>query len=229
VKGGINLRFFFGSPRYSEDLGLDVADVPVDRLKETVMKVLGADAFSDTLFGYGVREVRPPDLISAKQTETTQRFKVHLLTAAGDDLFSKVEISRRGLRGGAFVELVPDALLRGYRMAPLWVPHYGPAAAAAQKLEALAGRAAVQARDIFDLHILLSRTDAAARDGLELGPGVVRKAKDRLFEVEFDAFRDTVLSYFSIEDRKAYDRPEAWDDLRLRVAAFLDGLGARHG
>jgi predicted nucleotidyltransferase component of viral defense system len=229
VKGGVNLRFFFGSPRYSEDMDLDVAAVPVARLRETVMKVLGAEGLSDALISYGVREVRPPDLLSAKQTETTQRFKVHLLTSAGDDLFTKIEVSRRGLRGGVVVEIVPDAVLRGYRMAPLWVPHYGPAAAFAQKLDALAGRTAVQARDIFDLHILLSRIDAAARDALDLKPGIVRKAKDRLFEVEFEAFRDTVLSYFSLEDRAAYDRPEAWDDLRLRVAASLDKLGERRG
>ncbi|MCJ7586987.1 MAG: nucleotidyl transferase AbiEii/AbiGii toxin family protein [Candidatus Aminicenantes bacterium] len=228
VKGGVNLRLFFGSVRYSEDLDLDVAAVPVDRLKDTVLTVLRARAFADTLAAYGIREVRPPDLIRAKQTETTQRFKVHLLTAAREDLFTKIEISRRGLRSGALVELVPDAVLRGYRMAPLWIPHYGLVAAIAQKAEALAGRAAVQARDIFDLHILISSAEAPPSPAVAPGRGVLRKARERLFEVEFGVFRDTVLSYLLPEDRAAYDRPEAWDALRLRVAEFLERPGEPH-
>ncbi|OGD13998.1 MAG: hypothetical protein A2V76_07865 [Candidatus Aminicenantes bacterium RBG_16_63_14] len=34
LKGGCNLRFFFKSPRYSDDMDLDVQGVPVDALRE---------------------------------------------------------------------------------------------------------------------------------------------------------------------------------------------------
>ena len=34
LKGGVNLRFFFGSPRYSEDMDLDVQGIPVHALRE---------------------------------------------------------------------------------------------------------------------------------------------------------------------------------------------------
>jgi len=29
LKGGANLRFFFGSPRYSEDMDIDAREIPV--------------------------------------------------------------------------------------------------------------------------------------------------------------------------------------------------------
>ena len=34
LKGGVNLRFFFNSPRYSEDMDLDVLAGGVSRLKK---------------------------------------------------------------------------------------------------------------------------------------------------------------------------------------------------
>lgn len=45
--------------------------------------------------------------------------------------------------------------------------------------------------------------------------------------MNFAVFRDTVLSYLSIDDRAHYDRPEVWDDIKLRVARYLEGLGER--
>jgi len=45
-------------------------------------------------------------------------------------------------------------------MTPISVNHYSRTAALRQKIEALGGRAAVQARDVFDLHTL-------AADGVE--------------------------------------------------------------
>jgi len=229
VKGGVNMRLFFGSIRYSEDLDLDVTGLDVEQLKNTVMTVLRSRVFADSLGTYGIREIRPPDVLRAKQTETTQRFKIHLLTAAGEDLLTKVEFSRRGFRGSVVVDLVPDTVLLAYRMTPLWVPHYDLISTILQKVEALASRVAVQARDIFDLHILISRAGPSGPEAMIPRPSVYRKARERIFEVGFDIFRDTVLSYLSLEDRKAYDRPEAWDDIRLRVAGFLETSEGRHG
>ena len=238
LKGGVNMRLFFGSPRFSEDMDLDISGPSVAQLKNLVMTSLGSRAFLDPLASYGIKTVRPPDLLKAKQTETTQRFKMHILTAAGEDLFTKVEFSRRGRSfppGTVGVDLVPDALLRPYRMTPLWVPHYDTASMTLQKINALASRAAVQARDIFDLHILISAPGAPAPATHPEIPAldapdstVIRKAKDRVYDVGFEMFRDTVLSYLSPEDRVAYDRPEAWDDIRLRVAGFIEAQGGRH-
>lgn len=44
IKGGCNLRFFFGSVRYSEDLDLDVSErVPVHALKDRMSRILMPD------------------------------------------------------------------------------------------------------------------------------------------------------------------------------------------
>jgi hypothetical protein len=228
VKGGVNIRLFYNSLRYSEDLDLDVAGLPVDRLKSVVMSLLRSRALLDSLGSYGIRDVRPPDMASAKQTETTQRFKVHLLTSAGEDLFTKVEFSRRGFRGKVIVEIVPDTVLRPYHMTPLWVPHYDIVSTIVQKIEALASRVTVQARDIFDLHILISQAGSGRGEAVPAAAALSSRARERVYEVGFDVFRDTVLSYLSPEDRKMFDRPEAWDDIRLRVADFLAVPGGNH-
>ena len=44
IKGGCNLRFFFESVRYSEDIDLDVAELPRYALKEKINKVLKSSA-----------------------------------------------------------------------------------------------------------------------------------------------------------------------------------------
>ena len=166
LKGGVNLRLFFKSIRYSEDMDIDVQRVRVEKIRKTVMDILGSKGFSDSLKLFGIEKVVLPDMAKAKQTQTTQRFKVHLLTSAGEDLFTKIEFSRRGLKGAMVVEPVSAQILRKYKMAPLLVPHYSAASAVAQKIHALAQRTVVQARDIFDLiAVLISQrpTDIAQR------------------------------------------------------------------
>jgi hypothetical protein len=63
VKEGCNLRFFFESVRYSEDIDLDVAGLPVHALKERVSAVLSGPALSLTLRSRGIvaRRLRDPD------------------------------------------------------------------------------------------------------------------------------------------------------------------------
>ena len=227
VKGGANLRFFFGSIRYSEDIDLDVTGVGVAALKDTVMRILEAPSFQEVLEPYGIERLGRPDMTKAKQTETTQRFKVHLLTAAGEDLFSKVEFSRRGFRGRTETGFVSEAILRGYQMPPLISPHYDLDSAVAHKIEALATRSETQARDIFDLHFLGARQPGRAGTGQD-AKGLLGKASERLFEVDFAVFRDTVLAYLASEDRAAYDSAGVWDEVKLKVARFLEERGGAH-
>ena len=227
VKGGANLRFFFGSIRYSEDIDLDVTDVGVSALKDTVMRILEAPSFQDALKPYGIERLGLPDMTKAKQTETTQRFKVHLLTAAGEDLFSKVEFSRRGLRGRMETGFVSEAILRGYQMAPLLAPHYDLDSAIGQKIEALATRSETQARDIFDLHLLSARHARGVGMGRE-AKDLLGKASERVFEVDFAVFQDTVLAYLAYEDRAAYDSAGVWDEIKRKVARFLEERGGVH-
>ena len=223
LKGGVNLRFFFKSIRYSEDMDIDIIGARVDKVKKTVMDILSVRGFSDSLKSFGIEKVVPPDITKAKQTETTQRFKIHLLTSAGEDLFTKIEFSRRGMKGTALVEQVAASVLRSYKMAPLLVAHYGAGSAVIQKIHALAQRSVLQARDIFDLFWLSSQCEGTAL-GEHVSKTVLKTADDNIFQVGFTQFRDTVVDYLGDEDKKAYSSPEVWDEITLKTAHFLEEM-----
>ncbi len=227
LKGGVNLRFFFNSFRYSEDMDLDASGIKVDTLKETVMKILKARPFQESLRPFGIEKITAPDMLKAKQTETTPRFKIHLFTAAGEDLFTKVEFSRRGFKGEMTVQPVSNTVLRSYKLSPLVCPHYGVETAVFQKIEALASRSVVQARDVFDIYILIPQVIAseAKQSKTPLSESTLKKAKENAIEISFEQFRDTVVSYLAPEDRAVYDKPAAWDDIKLKASEFIDKIG----
>ena len=50
----------------------------------------------------------------------------------------------------------------------------------------------------------------------------LKKAYERVFEVEFEQFRDTVVSYLSVEDQPVYDNPQTWEEIRLKAAHFIE-------
>lgn len=223
LKGGVNLRFFFQSPRYSEDMDLDVKTASVESVRENVLRTL--DALSIPMKVYGVSQILAPTMKSAKQTETTQRFKIHLHTFSGLGLFTKVEFSRRGMTEGYKFGKVDDALLRTYRLASVLVQHYGAEAAFEQKVRALAGRVEVQSRDVFDLYRLLSflppswlfPVDAATRE----------QAAQRTMEISFIEYREAVVAYLSEGDQKIYGLEEVWREMQGSIVkALMDG-GAR--
>lgn len=224
LKGGVNLRFFFNSIRYSEDMDLDALGISRSALMDSVMKMLQAPSFHISLRTFGIERLIPPDMTKAKQTETTQRFKIHLITLSGEDLFTKVEFSRRGVKGTILNEAVSDNVLRPYKLAPLIAPHYDIYAAVNQKIEALAGRAVTQARDIFDLFCLSPQYQYKEGRKLEMPAAKLKHACERVFEIDFERFRDTVVEYLSAEDRKAYDNGAAWDEVKLKTANFMEGL-----
>lgn len=231
LKGGANLRFFFGSFRYSEDMDLDISGVRVGDLKEIVMKILQAPSFCDALKPLGIERIVPPDISKAKQTETTQRFKIHLITPDGEDLFTKIEFSRRGFSGEITVQAVSTAILRAYKMPPLLAPHYEIQAAIAQKIGALAMRNITQARDIFDLYVLMSQYDDN-RQKIKMPRGLnvnkLSKAQENIFGIGFEQFRDTVLSYLTPQDMASYNMPSAWDEVKLKVSNFIDDLKKKY-
>ncbi|HEY45442.1 MAG TPA: nucleotidyl transferase AbiEii/AbiGii toxin family protein [Anaerolineae bacterium] len=223
LKGGTNLRFFFGSIRYSEDMDIDVSGVAVHVLREKVMKVLESSGLVDTLKTFGIENLRLPDMTRAKQTETVQRFKIGLLTSAGEDLATKIEFSRRGLDEGIRAETVSADVLAIYRMPPIIIPHYVARSATLQKVRALFSRAKPQARDIFDLYLLSSQPEVLEADlGQEIGPQAVRRAREVVYSLEYREYRDTVVSFLRDEDRAVFESPQIWDEIRLRVLAMLE-------
>lgn len=223
LKGGANLRFFFGSIRYSEDMDIDISGVAVHTLKEKVISILGSSGLLDTLRTSGIEDLQLPDMTRAKQTETVQRFKIGLLTTAGEDLATRVEFSRRGLDGGIRAEPISPEVLASYRLAPMIIPHYVAQTAAMQKLRAISYRTKPQARDIFDLYLLSSQPDVQTtnlRQGLT--DKDLRRARATIYSVRYEQYRDTVVNFLAAEDKAAYDSARIWDEIRLRALAMTE-------
>lgn len=224
LKGGVNLRFFFNSFRYSEDMDLDAQWTKVERLKEILMKILQSISFQNSLKPFGIEKLIPPDISKAKQTETTQRFKIHLITFAGEDLFTKVEFSRRGYTGEVVVQPASELILRSYKLPPLLIPHYDISSAITQKIVAIATRSVIQARDIFDLYILSSQYTPHTTGEIKIGNARLTKAYENVFGISFEQFRDTVISYLSSEEQATYNSLSLWDEIKLKVTNFIDEL-----
>jgi len=230
LKGGVNMRFFFGSIRYSEDMDLDLTQIRVDVIQDIVMQILKSQNFVDNLIPYSIQSISVPDIGKAKQTETTQRFKIHLITFAGEDLFTKVEFSRRGLKDGATVGAVLDSIVRNYKLIPIIVPHYNARAAALQKIGDLAARPVAQARDIFDLYILSPELNEPEIGSLEIpGKEKLGRAYKNLFSVAFEQFRDSVVYFLSPDEQASYGSSLFWDEIKLKVANLLEKLIKIHG
>src|SRR5690606_7293806 len=92
LKGGVNLRFFCGSPRYSEDMDLDVhtTKVAVTTLRKNGYRILKDSAFLRVLRTQGIDTLDINDPTKAKQTETTQRFRVGLVLSSGKRVPTKI-------------------------------------------------------------------------------------------------------------------------------------------
>jgi hypothetical protein len=219
IKGGCNLRFFFESVRYSEDIDLDVARLPVHVLKEKVTRILGGPALALPLRSRGIAVV---ETSAPKQTETTQRWKV-ALSAEGRSLplHTKIEFSRRGMKEDSKVESVATSVLAEYGLMPVLAPHYPLAAAIRQKIGALIHRSTVQARDVFDLGVLVAKAGGSV-EVPRSARAQMPKAIERCMEVSYDDYKAQVVSYLKPEQIDALGSREAWDALQSRVVEFLE-------
>lgn len=218
VKGGCNLRFFYGSPRYSDDLDLDVTKAPREALKAKVDKLLASPPLTAALRS---SEITLGAVTAPKQTETTQRWKIALVVAGRSrDLHTKIEFSRRGRGGQAQLEPIAQALAHHYRLTPPLVMHYLLPAAIQQKVRALTQRSVVQARDVFDLDLLLARAGGTFSPHLAPGPDL-KLAVDRAMELSYGEFAAQVVAFLPPDEAPLHDSQEAWEAMQLRVAEAL--------
>jgi Nucleotidyl transferase AbiEii toxin, Type IV TA system len=200
LKGGVNLRFFHGSPRYSEDMDLDVErdHVSVATLKKNGYKILADAAFRRVLATADIVDVRVNDPARAKHTETTQRFGVALVLASGQALPTKIELSRRGIDAGAIVERLDPEVAHRHGRTAFHVRHYDAIAAARQKIGALAGRPEPQARDLFDLYLLDSRGGIGAAFTSTTAE-TRRRAAQSARELDYADFEGQVVEYLEAD------------------------------
>jgi predicted nucleotidyltransferase component of viral defense system len=215
VKGGVNLRAWFGSLRYSEDLDVDVLRGEVFELRDKVDAVLASPALRNLLRSLGLAIAGSS---APKQTATTQRWKVALTSGSqGMPLHTKIEFSRRGSEEEHAVEPVLAEIVRLYGIPAPTVSHYTAAAALRQKIGALAGRREPQARDVWDLDHLLRTTRADPRPLPARIRHALPQALERVSELPFEAFKAQVVPFLAPEHQDIYGTPESWQRMQELV------------
>jgi len=222
LKGGCNLRFFFGSIRFSEDLDLDATRVAPGTLKNKVDRLLESTALRLPLEAQGMSIV---DVSAPKQTETTQRWKLGLKIAGHSvPMRTKVEFSRRSV-GVAEVRIEPvdRELARAHGLPAPVVQHYLAPAAMVQKLEALLGRPQTQARDVFDLQLLFAKLPRRPRLVPHLRAALPR-AVEHVLSLSFDDYASQVLAYLAPDQSAPFAGRDAWEAMQLDVVDQLEEL-----
>lgn len=218
VKGGCNLRFFFASARFSEDMDLDAdPSIRKETLQANVRKILSSPSFVQALVARGLRlrSVSEP-----KQTETAQRWKITLQTG-GSVLHTRIEFSRRGIDPGTATEAVAPEMVTAHNMPPLSAPHYSLDAAIEQKIRALAGRREPQARDAFDLAFLLAKRGKPPEAFSEW----TIAARQNLSAIRYADFAATVLPFLDRNSRSGLASETAWERIRKQVDGGLSKEG----
>jgi predicted nucleotidyltransferase component of viral defense system len=221
LKGGTSLRYFFGSLRYSEDIDLDAVNIEPWKLAAKIDETLTSPAMGILLRsgGLALDQVTKP-----KQTATTQRWKP-MVTVAGrhSNVRTKIEFSHRSADARRVLEAVPERVVAPYALRPPTMLHYTADAAMEQKVAALAHRSETQARDLFDLELLLRQNPEALTAGA-IAPNTLDLAVERAFELPFQAFEDQVVRFLDAEIVELYDHPTAWARTQAFVAARLAEL-----
>jgi len=227
VKGGVNLRFFYHSPRYSEDMDLDVLGGAVHTLKKNGYKILEEPSFQRSLRAFGIERIILNDPSKAKQTQTVQRFRVRLVSSAGEELPTKIEFSRRSKGSEKYtLDRVDSEIARAYQRGSFLCHHYSGEIAVLQKIEALAERGLPQARDVFDLQVLKERGFLEKANPLKhLKPATLIKAGKNLELLTYDDFVGHVLEFLDEPDKRRYEGVNSWKEMKNFVGKALQRNG----
>jgi predicted nucleotidyltransferase component of viral defense system len=221
IKGGINLRFYFQSVRFSEDLDLDIVTMSKEALENRVDRLLSSPAVASPLKARGVviQDVSKPE-----QTTTVQRWKLEVARpAAAVRDRTKIEFSRRPTVDAARLEAVDSQIANAYQLPAFLASHYPCAEAVKQKVHALAERSETQPRDVFDLHVLFARSDAPRKLDEEAS-GWIDQAVANASELTYDQYASLVIAYLDPEHAALYASRENWDAMQLDVIERLEVL-----
>jgi len=229
LKGGVNLRLFYDSPRYSQDMDLDGRPDASRVIRGVIRDVVEGRRARTELRKIGIPTIDPGQGPN-KDTDVTFRYKFRVVSR-GVEYPTKVEVSFRDPHPDDHWE--PTELNKRHRDRytssgePLAIPHYTRASAVRQKLVALAGRSVVQARDVFDIHVLRlgqDLEDAMGALSRAVDVPTLGTARDRALEMSYDEFNGQVVEFLHGESRRLYASPEAWERIQLETAEFIDRL-----
>jgi hypothetical protein len=142
---------------------------------------------------------------------------------SGAEVPTKIEFSRRGLRGEMTVEPVDAEVIRTYRLYPVIVQRYSVHTAFAQKVSALALREQIQSRDVFDLKLLLDAGGAGQPLPATVAANLTTAIHNAL-AVDYDAFAGQVVAFLEPEYQEHYGTRKVWAELQEQVVDGLEAL-----
>jgi hypothetical protein len=134
---------------------------------------------------------------------------------------TKLEFSRRSLESGVIFEPVSPEIVRLYELPPLMANHYSAPIVWRQKIGAILSRSASQARDIFDLHLLLEAGLISTAAVVKDRKSDTSQIKENILAVDFGQFKSQVISYLEPDLQRRYDSEETWDAMRWRIIEAL--------
>ena len=220
LKGGSNLRFFWKSIRYSEDLDFDVHTIAKETLRRNVNRIFEDPGFRRILRSHQLDILQ---FSQPKQTDTTQRWKLQIRASGSTaQLPTRVEFSRRKFERGVLFEPLDPEIVAAHGLRPILVSHYDLETAFAQKVEALIGRTETQARDVFDLAFLSER--GAKGTGTKKSKKEIAAACENAVSVSFEQFKSQVVAYLPAEFRDYYGTTQTWEELQQKVLTALQAL-----
>lgn len=225
LKGGGNLRFFYLSDRFSEDIDLDTFDIEPWAFQDRVDQTLSSDLLKRTLgiLGSRIEYVNPKE-----RSETKSKWVIGIRhPSEADPVYTQIEVWHREYPYRDFVKVEPvtPAAIRPYAAA-LRRPtfgHYLPRAAVAQRIDALSGRGVRQPRDLFDLDLLFRVAPDAVERG-DVDEADLRAAITQIVEIGYDEYRAKVLSFIEPAALPLYEPVGAWEGMQVAVAERLEGL-----
>lgn len=218
LKGGCNLRFFFKSIRYSEDIDFDVTTISKTTLEKKVSKILSSVNFSRILQSKDIEIIQANPV---KQTDTTQRWKLLLrIKQSTLPIPTKIEFSRRKMDEDMAYSGVDAELLTQYSLYPIITNHYTHNTAVIQKIQAIIGRTETQARDVFDLKWLL---DQASFTNLSVfSAAEMTTAIHNSNGISFEDYKGQVVAYLMDQYQAFYGTANKWDEIRSQVIKTLE-------
>ncbi|OGT36935.1 MAG: hypothetical protein A3F11_09160 [Gammaproteobacteria bacterium RIFCSPHIGHO2_12_FULL_37_14] len=218
LKGGCNMRFYFKSIRYSEDMDIDIQIINKETLFKNVNKILSSVPFNNILQAHGIEIL---NISSPKQTPTTQRWKIELKSKqTALPLHTKVEFSRREFENDTIYEPIDSQIIRQYSLLPFMTNHYSIQSMFRQKVRALALRRETQSRDIFDLYLLVSSGNHFELD--ENTIAMLEDAKSKANGIAFEDFKGQVVAYLPEDQQKEYDDASMWNVIVKTIIASMD-------
>ena len=223
LKGGCNLRFFFKSIRYSQDIDFDTKTIAKETLRHKISTILKSLAFEQNLY---IKGIEINHLSEPKQTPITQRWKIHLrISGLNLPIPTKIEFSRRTMdEKTTLFEPIDTELIHTYQVFPILANHYTAEAAFSQKISALIHRTETQARDIFDLYLLMPIIKRRTNIKSRFSKSDIERAIENIATLGFKDFKGQVVAYLMADYQNYYNSEKIWNEIQTKVTINLSEL-----